>query len=943
MAYDLGTARGTIELEYEGRREVDKAERDMDRIEKKSKKTDKSVTALGGHLDTVFSGLKLAGVAAAFGTAAVQAANLAVQVLGIVPQLVSIGSLAAGLPAAFTGIIAIGGVLKATFAGVGDTLKAAFDPKGAAKFEEALKELSPEAQKFAKAVQKAVPFLKQYQQQIQETFFKASFLTGQVPRLTKALEGLRPAVLGLAEDFGEVTRKVANFTLSTDSLTFFNNALRATRASLSEASTAILPLLAGVRAVGSVGIPLLVRLGEVAGSVGTTFGQWLKEIANNGQLQEWINTAIQTLKTLGGIAQNVGSIIFSVIKAAGDVGGGLLNTIKEITGQFAAFLKSAEGSKAIRDLFAAIQQAAQQLSPVIVTLVGSLVKALAPALSTIAKTVGPALVQVVQKLAPVFGPLAAAIANLVTAIVPLLPPAAQLLALLARLASTVVTGLVAELGPLIQVLSAGLLRAFDKLEPVISELATTAMPILAESGVKLAEAFVPLIPALVEVAQAVAESLIPVLPDLTKAMISLVPVIIEMTNTFVELWNSGLNKVVLALPLLVRLFGLLLPAMNAPAVAAATLVTWVVKLFTALNNAGNAVKTFATNLAGTFLNALKQAAQLVTSIGAQIIGWFQALPSRLLSAVSALPGLLANVFRTAMNGLATLIGTAAGVLVAIFTKLPGRIMAALAQVPGLLFNLFNTALNRLKSLVSGAINTVVGFFSQAPRRSKSALSSLGSTLASVASSALTRFRNAISSGVTNAINFVKGIPGRVRSALGNTGSLLYNSGVNIMRGLYNGVVSQAGRVLDYIRGLADRVISAFNRALDIFSPSKVFIKSGVNIDEGLIEGLRRKIGEVSRTAVALANTVIAPTVALPTTATASVAALSPTPTATASTTPQQTNPDQFGPYYFTLDGKVLAGFVVDAISGNPTAVSKAADNGKRARSWQGSGRTVVVA
>lgn len=941
MAYDLGTARGKIVIDYEGTKDVDKADKDMDRVGKKSKEADASVKKFSLSLSSVFSGLKVGALAVAFGSAAVQAANLGVQVLGIVPALTSIGSLAAALPAAFIGMQASLGILKAAFQGVGDAVTAAFDPKGAAKFQEALDQLSPEAQKFAKEVKAAVPALKGFQQQIQEVFFKSAFLTSSFPRAVKALAGLQPVVIGLAADFGELTRKLVNFGLSADSITFLTNALKATRASFSEASAAALPLLAGLQAVGSVGIPLLVKLGEIVGQVGTAFGKWLSQIAANGQLQTWINTAIETLQTLGAIAKNVGSILFSIIKAASDVGGGLLNTLKLITGQFAAFLNSAEGAQIIRDLFAAISAAAKQLSPVIVTLVGALAKALAPALQRIAAVLGPALLDIVQRLAPVFGPLAAAIADLVVALVPLLPPAAELLSLIARLASTAVTGLVAALGPLVQVLSKGLLDAFTQMEPVITELAKTAIPILAEQGLKLAQAFVPLIPSLVQIAEELAKSLIPQLPALTEAMISALPVVVQLTQDFVELWNGGLNRIVAVLPLLVKLFGFLGTSMNGPALTAAKLLGWIIQLGAALQHAVLAVGQFGKTVGGAIGGALQTAWSFVSTVGGKILSWFLDLPGRLLGALQALPGQLANIFGTAMNGLATLIGTAAGVLVGIFTKLPQRIGSALAALRGVVFSLVNTAMSRLKTLVTSGINNAVTFFRNLPSRARSALGALAGTLSSIASTALSRFRSAVSSGFNNALSFVRSIPGKLKSALGATGSLLYNAGANIVKGLYNGIVSQAGRVLDYVRGLASRVSSAFNKALSIFSPSRVFRDSGVNIVKGLIEGLRAKIGEAGRMAVALANAVIAPTVTLPTTTTtAAMAQVAAAPFVQQRTTRDlgEATPSTFGPYNLTLDGKVVAGFVVDTITGNPTVVSKAANEGTRTGNWTGNGR-----
>jgi uncharacterized protein YukE len=358
---DLGTARGHIVLDYDSDKAVGRAERDIDKLERKAKESNGTLSKLGKTLAGFGAGAKIASTAAAMGIAAAQAAALAVNLLGSIPALVSILSLSSALPGIYVGIGASVLTLKAAFAGVSDAVKSAFDTENPEKFQKALEKLSPSARAFVEQLHNAAPALKTFQQEIQEAFFSSSFLATQVPRMMKALAVLRPVVLGLASDFGDIARKVTNFALSADSVMFFRNAIAATRAALSEASSALLPLLAGIRAVGVVGLPLFTRLGEAAGSVGTQFGEFLQRIASNGQLQAWINTAISTLKTLGTIAQNVGQILFNVISAAQKAGGGLLGTLADVTGQISGFLGSTDGFDTMVALFTSLLSVAHQL------------------------------------------------------------------------------------------------------------------------------------------------------------------------------------------------------------------------------------------------------------------------------------------------------------------------------------------------------------------------------------------------------------------------------------------------------------------------------------------------------------------------------------------------------------------------------------------------------
>jgi phage-related protein len=936
MSYDLGTAHGKIELEYNNNNAPRDVDRDMDKINKKSKDTDKGLQKLGKTLSTLGSGARIGLIATGIGAAAVQAAALGIQLLGMIPSLVSIASLTSALPGLFVGVIASVSVLKAAFSGVGDAVKAAFDTQNPDKFQKALDKLSPAAQQFAVSVHNAAPALKAWQKSIQDAFFSSSFLAGQLPRVVKALGTLSPGLIGLTKQFGEITRQVANFVLSADSIDFLNHAVGRFRSIVASVTPAILPILAGLRAVGTIGLPLLGNLSVAVGTVANKFGTWLNAIAADGRLQAWIDTALSTLKTLGDIAKNVGSILFSVIKAAQDVGGGLLGTLKEITGQFAAFLSSAEGSAAIRALFGAILAIAKQLAPVITTLVGALAGALAPALQEIASVVGPVLLQVVNALAPAFGPLAKAIADLVVAVAPLLPPAAKLLALLAQLAAVIASSLSAELGPLIDLLANGLSGAFDQLGPVVDAFAS-ALPIAAAAGIQLAKAFAPLAPAIIQVAQAVAGAIIQNLPQLTQAIIELLPTVIQLATIMAGNLSKALIVIAPLIPPIIsgivsfdvaffKVYGTILKVVIAITQFAQSLAHIPAMI-------GSAISSFVTLITNAF--KVVQSA-VVTGLGV-VIAFFTALPGRLITALKALPMLLGNLFISALQAAATAVGFAAGLIVGIFTKLPGRIAAGIAALPGILSKFFIDAWNAAKTISINVSNTIVNFAKTIPTRIRNAVNSLIGLLSGVMRSAFSSMRSAAVGGANSVIGFVRGLPGRLKAAVGNLGSLLYNAGANVINGLIRGIQSGISRVLGMVSDLGHRVRDAFNNALSIFSPSRVFVESGVNIDEGLINGIRKKMGEVSKAAVTLAKTVIDPTISLPTVSGMALAGVSALPAAK-SAVAQMSDTPNFGPYHLQIDKDTLVAFTIDAITGNPKVVAAANTEGSRQKAWTGSGR-----
>lgn len=937
-SYDLGTAKGEIVLDYDDKGSVRAAENDIDKLKKKSIEGDKGLKQLGKTLSLLGKGVKLGALAVALSQAAVGAAGLVIQLLGAIPALVSIASLSAALPGIYAGILASVLVLHAAFANVGDAIKASFDPKNAAKFKEALDKLSPSAQQFVLAIKDAAPALTNFQKGLQESFFKAAFLAGQVPRMVKALGTLKPSLNGLAGDFGELTRRVSNFALSADSISFLKSAIDTFRGSLQSLGTPLVTVLTGLRDVGGVGLPLMKQLSGAVNEVATRFGQWLSQISASGQLQTWIDLALATLSKLGDVAKNVGSILVSILGAAAQSGGGLLGTLSAITGQFADFLNSAAGSEAISSLFSSIMGLAKQLAPILTTLVGILANALGPAIAQIAGTFGPVLLDVINKLAPAFGPLVAVLANLLTAVAPLLGPIADLVSLLAGVLTVAVQNLINELGPLIEIFSQGLTAAFEQLTPVIGALAQ-GLPIAADAGAQLAAAFAPLIPVIVQLAGTIADTLVQVLPQLQAAAKDLVPVFVQFAQALSTSLVTSLQQVMPLIPPLIKAFVTLAPAILQVATIGIRIVTFLLQLNTAMQNARAAVANFAQALAGGLVKGLTAAYNAVVSIGTTIIAWFTTLPSKIMGVLAALPGLLKSLFVNAMNGLATVIGTAAGLLVVIFTRLPGKILDALQALPGLLRSFFTSAWASVRANTVAAWNNIIAFMRGLPGRIRSAVSSLGGLLSSLMRSAWSSVRSAFVNGANNTISYARGIPGRIRSALGNVGGLLRSAGQAIINGLMNGITSAAGRVLDYVSGLASRVKSAFNNALHIFSPSRDFRDSGINVGKGLILGMKDQLRNILATAKLLANTVIQPTLSLPAVASAAAAGVGMNAFAARSAADPTMSDRNFGPYQLQIDKDTLVKFTIDAVTGHPKVVADTADEGKRMKSWMGSGRS----
>jgi hypothetical protein len=940
MSYDLGTARGKITLEYDGGREADKADDDIERIRRSSEKADNDLKKFGKTLGKVFSVLGKAtaavGLTVALAQGAVQAAALGVQLLGIIPSLVQIGSLIAAVPAALLAAGVAAGVLAAAFSGVGDSIKAAFSGD-LEKFNEALEKLSPQAREFAQGIRAVVPALKAVQQGIQDAFF-ASNLQDFLPRIVAGFRELAPQLNQVAAQFGGMARQVLQFATSRESLNLVSGAVGLLQRGLIALTPTIEPILNGLRDVGRVGLEFLGPMVDNVTQLGIRFGDWLSQVANGGQLLGWMEGAADTLSTLASIAKNFGGAFSGIFQIAEQTGGGLLNVINQIATALNNFVNSAEGQEVIAGLFTAIMEVARQLTPVFTELVKVVGGALGPALLRLAQEAGPILLQVVERLGPALTPLAEALVDVLIAVLPLLPAIAQIASVLATVLAGALTNVVAALGPFIEMWSGALLAAWETIAPLAQQLGATLLPAMAEAGLALAEALAPLAPVLVELAQTIVSSLLPHLPELAALFRDeIVPALVQLAEVIAEEGVAALRQFIPLIPILVDLMVLLVPLFAQWVGFILRVAAAMVQLMGFIRGLPALLIGLAVALVQLIGQGLSAAWNAIVNFGTQVFGFFAALPGRIGAFLAALPGVLLDLFTRAINGALFAIGFGIGLIIAQVTKMPVAIGKALAALPGILLNLFQRAWSAVTNLVTTGIARVVGFFQALPGRIRSAVSGLLGVLRTAGSQAINGMQTAITQGITKVLNAARALPGRIRSAIGNLAGLLRSAGADLIQGLINGMQSLIGRAVDIARNAANKIKEGIKSALRIGSPSRIMIQFGEWTVEGLIVGMRNLFGLLGKTAEAMASTAIAPT---------ATGATNTTPLITVNGAPGPDNrrddgderPPYFGPYVIQVGDKALVEMVVDAVSGVPQVVSRTAKEGERQLAWANPGR-----
>jgi phage-related protein len=122
-----------------------------------------------------------------------------------------------------------------------------------------------------------------------------------------------------------------------------------------------------------------------------------------------------------------------------------------------------------------------------------------------------------------------------------------------------------------------------------------------------------------------------------------------------------------------------------------------------------------------------------------------------------------------------------------------------------------------------------------------------------------RMKDAAVSKAMALVGWVKGLPGRIRSAVGNLGGLLVGAGRSVVTGLWHGIEAMGGWLWGQIMGWIRRVVPGpILHFLGIHSPSRLAASWGVNVAEGLAQGIISGGSMVERASGDLAGKVAGP-------------------------------------------------------------------------------------
>jgi phage-related protein len=726
-------------------------------------------------------GLGIGAIGAAAGTAAPLLAGIVTTLENIAPA----GAIAA------TGLLAIGqaqAVVQLGMVGIKDAATAAFDTSaaGTKKFDQALKQMAPNARKFALEIKALRPELVGLQHAVQNRLFAGldsvlkQTARATLPVLRRNLVATADSLRIMAEGTGVAAQRLATSGV-------LGQAMKGANQGLANLESIPPLIVTALGQLATAGAPALDRLTSGVAQVAGRIGASLSGAFQSGALTGAVNTAFGLLKDLGAVAVNVFHIIGNVIAPVQKAGGGLINTLKQITDS----LVKATASKGFQQAILVLSQT----------------------MGVIAQTVGPLLGTVLATLGPLFTRIAEPIQNLVRTLGTQLTP---LIRTLGPVISGVLTALAGPLDVLLTSLGTALQPVLRELGPVLSSavsavgaLTTALSPLLPVVGNLVASLLPPLVPVVDAIAQAFT-GLSPIVAQVGQILTAvLAPVIARLPAVLTPLVNTFTQVTAAILPLVSQLLTALTPALTSLGESAGKLLVAVSPLLVVLGD------MFAKTLIG-LTPLITQVITVVGRLASFLAGRLATtITTVVVPAVNAVAALLKGNFSGAWRAAQQAVAGAVRGVVGDVGSLAGRVVAALGALASGLAGRARSAgaamVSAIRDKVSDAVSVVRGL----PGRVRAALGNLSGKLVGAGRDLVDGFaagiRSRIGSAISAARDMVSGLPGTVRKFLqSHSPSRVFIAiGKDVGRGLIIGLTGTRAQIKATATNLADDITRAF--------------------------------------------------------------------------------------------------------------------------------------
>ncbi len=251
------------------------------------------------------------------------------------------------LPGALAAVAIPMGVLALAFSGFGEAV-AALASGDLKKIDEALKNLPPSMRLVAReTAATVVPAFKELRSAVQEQFFAP--LKGAAQQLVLSLGPILTGGLArIAGSLGRLVDGLVDKLSSPRGQAFFANLLATVDRIVQQFGPKLLKVFGTFGKIFEESLPFVEMLFRLIGNGIDRFGAWIDEQVANGNLEEFLLSALETGKDFVGVIEQLLELFGALFEDTEEGGQQFLKDITEALKLLTDFFKSEEGKLAIR-------------------------------------------------------------------------------------------------------------------------------------------------------------------------------------------------------------------------------------------------------------------------------------------------------------------------------------------------------------------------------------------------------------------------------------------------------------------------------------------------------------------------------------------------------------------------------------------------------------------
>lgn len=294
------------------------------------------------------------------------------------------------IPAAIGGVVAAVGTLKIATDGFGDALKNIRDPE---KFAAALQTLTPNAQQAALSIQALLPAFDQLKAAAQNALFAG--VGQQLNALANQyLPTIQNMTTGIAAAFNQMFTGITTQLMTPETQAAIQTITTNITQAFQNLAPAMAPLTKAFADIMAVGSGFLPQLAQSAASAAQSFSNFITQASQSGQLQQWIQQAINVFRQLGPLVLDVGRAFLELAPAGERILPTIVNLVHDLAAIMPVIAAAAEvpllNFEAWRDsltkvqtAFHAIEGVAQAVGSVVMAVMNNIRGAIDAALAPI--------------------------------------------------------------------------------------------------------------------------------------------------------------------------------------------------------------------------------------------------------------------------------------------------------------------------------------------------------------------------------------------------------------------------------------------------------------------------------------------------------------------------------------------------------------------------------